>query len=196
MHRNIIHAVSVLAFSITFVSYAAIGQAHETGARCNVLLDGDGEPIKAGDSNVVDHANSHTCGPDDGKSDIYDAAAVPEEEALTSAAVEPLAVFFDVNRDSLSADSSAEVRDFAKLMNASAPKQVEIVGHTDSTGPADLNERLSKARATHVKEALLDAGVPAEIISLKASGEKSLAVNTPDGTEEKINRRVTITPTY
>ena len=196
MHRNVIHAVSVLAFSIAFAGHVTISQAHEADTRCNVLLDGDGEPIRAGDSNVIDHANSHDCKSDVSKSDNYDAAAVPEKVVAKPVSIEPLTVFFDVNQDQLSAASSAKVLAFAKKLNASAPEKVEIVGHADSSGSAALNEQLSKARAASVKETLLQAGVSAEIISIDASGEESLAIKTPDGTKEKDNRRVTITPTY
>lgn len=67
---------------------------------------------------------------------------------------------------------------------------VEVQGHTDSTGSAELNEKLSKDRALTVVKYLADNGVPWEKISYKYFGEtKPLTTNdTPEG--RKLNRRV------
>jgi outer membrane protein OmpA-like peptidoglycan-associated protein len=52
---------------------------------------------------------------------------------------------------------------------------------------------LSQRRATNVAAKLTTAGLPAEAISIKAFGESSPAVETPDGVREPLNRRVEIT---
>jgi len=83
----------------------------------------------------------------------------------------------------------------AALLETS-PQSLNVVGYTDTTGPADVNRRLSEKRANSVASALQEAGIPGGLIARSASGEDKLAVDTPDDTREASNRRVTITPTY
>jgi OOP family OmpA-OmpF porin len=67
-----------------------------------------------------------------------------------------------------------------------------VEGHTDSDGDAASNLALSEARATSVLEAFVEAGVPADILTVRALGEsRPVASNeTPEGRAR--NRRVDI----
>jgi outer membrane protein OmpA-like peptidoglycan-associated protein len=47
---------------------------------------------------------------------------------------------------------------------------VHIVGHTDPTGPADMNEKLSKRRADAVKQYLVSKGIDAKRIQTEGKG--------------------------
>ena len=47
---------------------------------------------------------------------------------------------------------------------------VHIVGHTDPTGPADMNEKLSKRRAEAVKQYLVSKGIDAKRIKTAGKG--------------------------
>lgn len=47
---------------------------------------------------------------------------------------------------------------------------VHIVGHTDPTGPADMNEKLSKRRADAVKQYLVSRGIDAKRIQTEGKG--------------------------
>jgi outer membrane protein OmpA-like peptidoglycan-associated protein len=72
--------------------------------------------------------------------------------------------------------------------------EVEIIGHTDTTGDADYNRTLSVDRAEMIVQALLQRAVPADVITLVAGeGEESLAVATADEVADPRNRRVDIT---
>jgi outer membrane protein OmpA-like peptidoglycan-associated protein len=197
MHRNLITLTSVLALFLGFAGYGASSQAQEGDALCNVLLDGDGEPVKKEDSNLVGHGNSRACEGDE-QVESVDAATAPAPVAAVvppePVTVAPLTVYFDSGSDSLSPASAAKVRDFADDLGASDAKTLQVVGYTDTTGPADLNQKLSEARTANVIAALIDAGVPASLISRNSAGERNLAVDTPDGTQEPNNRRVTVTP--
>lgn len=67
---------------------------------------------------------------------------------------------------------------------------VVIEGHTDSTGSSDLNARLSLARATSVRDALVIRGVSADLITSEGYGEDRPVAdnNSPEGREQ--NRRI------
>jgi OOP family OmpA-OmpF porin len=69
---------------------------------------------------------------------------------------------------------------------------VQIVGHTDNTGPAAYNERLSVRRADSIKELLVKNGVDPSKITILGMGERSPAAenSTPEGRAK--NRRVVI----
>jgi len=70
------------------------------------------------------------------------------------------------------------------------PTNVEVQGHTSSTGSLDLNMRLSQQRAEAVRSYLISQGVPADSITAKGYGpEQPVASNdTPEG--RRANQRV------
>jgi OOP family OmpA-OmpF porin len=49
--------------------------------------------------------------------------------------------------------------------------EVEIAGHTDSTGSESYNQALSQRRADSVREALIAGGIDAARLSAKGYGE-------------------------
>lgn len=67
-------------------------------------------------------------------------------------------------------------------------KKVRIAGHTDATGDDDVNNKLSADRAAAVRQALLDRGIPAEMLEAQGFG----STQPIDGYEATngINRRV------
>lgn len=209
MHRNVVSLASALALLIGAGSLLGMAQAHEGDKQCNVLLDGDGEPVKESDNDDIDHSNSHACGPGDeadASANISEEAPKAEGEeaqqqvanvpAAPLAVVEPLTVYFDSGSAQLSAGDEAEIRDFLVQLQATNPKGLSVVGFTDTSGSAALNEKLSKARASNVVASLIDAGISDSLITQNAVGEGTLAVETPDDTREPNNRRVVITPEY
>lgn len=199
MYRNMIGASSALAILALLAGIPATGFAHEGSRLCNVILDGDGEPVLESDRDDIAHSNSAACADGEDKVENTDAGqqtAKASEAPAPAAVVDPLIVYFDVNQDQLDAGALAEVDAYAAALTAGSPKLLNVVGYTDTSGPADLNARLSEARANSVVAALIEAGVPTDMISRGASGEDELAITTPDGTREANNRRVTVTPAY
>ncbi|MFN3202453.1 MAG: OmpA family protein [Bradymonadia bacterium] len=76
-----------------------------------------------------------------------------------------------------------------------ASPEVELVlieGHTDATGPADYNQRLSEARASAVREALIRHGVAPERLVAYGFGETRPAQSNQRASGRQRNRRVVI----
>jgi len=70
--------------------------------------------------------------------------------------------------------------------------EVVVAGHTDRSGPARYNARLSQERAQAVSNALTRMGVENRVLNKKAYGEQMPQVETGDGVKLRENRRVEI----
>ena len=70
--------------------------------------------------------------------------------------------------------------------------KVSVVGYTDTSGSVKYNIRLSERRAKAVADALSGLGVAQTAITVDWKGKSDLAVPTPDGVKEPLNRRATI----
>lgn len=77
--------------------------------------------------------------------------------------------------------------------SAFAARTLLVEGHTDASGPAAYNQRLSERRAAAVAEALRAAlGDQTPPLEVRGHGETRLLVATADGVREPRNRRVEI----
>jgi outer membrane protein OmpA-like peptidoglycan-associated protein len=85
----------------------------------------------------------------------------------------------------------------AALREALKPdSEVQVTGHTDTVGDADLNDRLSVRRAEEIRALLRSAGMPVEGWKVAGRGERELRVATADGVDEQANRRVEVVIRY
>ncbi|MDB5432662.1 MAG: hypothetical protein JWP35_3778 [Caulobacter sp.] len=84
------------------------------------------------------------------------------------------------------------VTEAANYANAGHATTITVTGHTDSSGSTKYNVGLSQRRAKAVADALVGLGVPQSGLAVDWKGESELAVPTPDGTKEPLNRRSTI----
>lgn len=100
-------------------------------------------------------------------------------------------VKFPSGSSRIDAAGTAEVEKFAKQMIEYPQTNVEVGGHTDNTGNANTNRRLSQARADAVRKMLIEKfGIEASRLSSVGYGpDKPIADN---GTQEgrNKNRRV------
>ena len=101
-------------------------------------------------------------------------------------------MFFDLNSAALTPEAQTIVDDAATNAKTAGVRSLQVVGHTDRTGTAAYNMRLSARRAETVGQALIERGIPAEDIRLEAMGEEDPLVPTEDGVPEPQNRRVVI----
>ena len=101
-------------------------------------------------------------------------------------------VYFDLDSWTLTAEDLAVITNVINTARAGGQSQITVVGHTDTTGSAAYNQRLSVRRANVVVEALVDMGARRAAIRASGVGETDLAVPTPDGVKEAKNRRSVI----
>ncbi len=102
-------------------------------------------------------------------------------------------VMFSTGSATIKGGAQDEMDRVAKVLNRYPETSVQIAGYTDSTGSADVNQRLSEKRASAVKSALVARNVNSGRLATVGYGEnKPIADN---GTEagRMMNRRVTIT---
>ena len=101
-----------------------------------------------------------------------------------------LNINFDTDKATLKPDGQVIVDEIIKLMKENPSLKISIEGHTDNTGNADRNKKLSDERANSVLNSLVSSGISKS--NLKASGfgsEKPLVTNDTDENKAK-NRRV------
>lgn len=117
----------------------------------------------------------------------YPAPALPAPANLPS-----YDVYFALGSDRLTGDAHVVIEEAAAAFKTGAVSSVAVIGHTDSSGDAVANFRLSERRAAAVTAALIRAGVLGNAIVMSGRGEGQPRVPTPKGVSEPENRRVTI----
>jgi len=102
-----------------------------------------------------------------------------------------LNVYFDVN---ITTPTSYHGVDFVEMILKKNPQvKIEIGGHTDNTGSAQLNKRISQARADNIKRHLVEAGIAKErIIAVGYGLDQPIADNTSEE-GRRLNRRTEFT---
>jgi len=101
-------------------------------------------------------------------------------------------LLFTLGTDELTSESRIELQKVVAAIAAHQIADVVVIGHTDSVGPPEVNDRLSLQRAERVKTLMIEAGIPANRITVAGRGSREPLVPTPDGVEEPRNRRVEI----
>lgn len=103
-----------------------------------------------------------------------------------------LYINFDTNKATIKTESLPIVDEIQKLLTTNASLKIAIEGHTDNTGIAANNKKLSEERANAVKTALISKGINAARLQTKGWGsDKPVADNTSEENKAK-NRRVEI----
>jgi OOP family OmpA-OmpF porin len=102
-------------------------------------------------------------------------------------------VFFDWDAHSLTAGANAILDAAAEEAKERSLVSIDLVGHTDTSGSRDYNQKLSMKRANIVRDGMVRRGVDANLLSVNHRGESELLVDTPDDVREPANRRTEIT---
>lgn len=101
-------------------------------------------------------------------------------------------VLFEPGETELQDDAMANLEDVVELLASEPDRRVRIEGHTDSTGPADANLRISEQRATAVRDALVERGIEADRITVKGMGEDFPIASNETEEGRRRNRRVDV----
>ena len=101
-------------------------------------------------------------------------------------------VYFEFDSWTLTAENLTVLTNVINTARAGGQSRINVVGHTDTSGSADYNQRLSVRRANVVVEALVNMGARRQAITASGVGETDLAVETGDNVREQRNRRTVI----
>lgn len=104
----------------------------------------------------------------------------------------PSDVSFDVGRDDIKANFRPVLDRFADSLRNNPGTNVQIIGHTDSSGPDSINNPLSVNRAASVREYLSSRGISPSRISIDGRGSRSPIADNGSESGRARNRRVEI----
>jgi OOP family OmpA-OmpF porin len=99
-------------------------------------------------------------------------------------------VFFDFDKATLKSESFPELNRVVTLMTEKATLQIEISGHTDTSGPEQYNLGLSERRAKAVMKYFSDKGVPKDRMTVLFFGETKPTESNETKEGRRKNRRV------
>lgn len=93
----------------------------------------------------------------------------------------------------LTGESQALIPAILEATRTRPAPDVSVIGHTDTVGNSEANEKLALQRAQSVAETIRKAGLQVQDLTIASHGERNLLVSTPDNTPEPRNRRVEVT---
>ena len=102
-------------------------------------------------------------------------------------------VMFSTGSAVIKGGAQDELDRVAKVLNRFPETSVQIAGYTDSTGSAELNQKLSEKRADAVRTALVARHVNQARLSTVGYGENKPVADNDTEAGRMMNRRVTIT---
>jgi outer membrane protein OmpA-like peptidoglycan-associated protein len=167
----------------------------EDGSVGNAIVRNDGKAAELDRPFAIVETNP---GQAPGKVAMATREQVDREFAVALAATPPAPMVFRVFFANAQADLDAKAHDVLDAAiaaaKASSPVEIGVTGHTDAIGySADENLPLSQRRAETVRNALIAAGIPSELIDIAFFGANHPLVPNKPGVPEPLNRRVEIT---
>jgi outer membrane protein OmpA-like peptidoglycan-associated protein len=114
-------------------------------------------------------------------------------DALLAAMPAPAQVFtlyFVEGTTTLTPDSASTLEALRRVVAPTS--DVQITGHTDTTGDAASNDKLSLDRAIEIRAALVADGLPVANARVTGRGQREPRVPTGPGVREPANRRVEV----
>jgi len=102
------------------------------------------------------------------------------------------AIFFNVNKATFTHEAEVRLTKISEILNGYKTINFVVEGHTDDTGSAAYNKKLSQKRADAVKDYLIEHGFPADKITAIGYGEERPICTTKTKKCRQANRRVDI----
>ncbi len=113
-------------------------------------------------------------------------AAIPAKTTLSSDAL------FDFDKAVLKPEGKQNLDELIKQIKEGNLDVAIAVGHTDSVGTVEYNQRLSVARATSVKAYMVSQGIPSNLIRVEGKGKSEPVADNATAEGRSKNRRVEI----
>jgi OmpA-OmpF porin, OOP family len=148
----------------------------------NVNVDVFGCPLDADRDGVADYLDQCPNTPM--------GATVDARGCWTYAAV----VLFDINSAEVKSEAYPMLNEAVLILKKNPDLNVEIDGHTDSTGTAAYNITLSEKRAEAIKDHLVTRGIDPNRLTTKGFGFTKPAASNDTKAGRAKNRRVEFTP--
>jgi outer membrane protein OmpA-like peptidoglycan-associated protein len=101
-------------------------------------------------------------------------------------------LYFLHDSDEFTPESKQVVEGLLNEISRRPAPEVVVIGHTDTMGTDEYNDRLSMQRAERVRLRLIELGITADRILAAGRGKRELLVPTGDQVAEPKNRRVEI----
>lgn len=105
-------------------------------------------------------------------------------------------VYFDYKSTALTDEARETIADYAQRILQYNIYEVVVIGYADAVGPDEYNLALSQRRAEAVAGALVDAGVPNDLIYVEARGEEEsdseILARRTDEESDRNRRRVEV----
>ncbi len=97
-------------------------------------------------------------------------------------------LFFATNKTRILSTSEEALNDLYMYLARNPQVRIKIIGHTDSVGKDDANQKLSDGRANAVKKDLIERGIEPERLEAEGRGETQ-PIDTNDTEEGRQNNR-------
>ena len=117
--------------------------------------------------------------------------AVPlYDRMLTDGKIVSYGITFDVGKSTIKPESMGEINRIAEFMKENSDIKFSVEGHTDNTGNAENNLKLSEERSQAVMNKLIELGISKDRLKSAGKGQTTpISDNTTDEGRAK-NRRV------
>lgn len=101
-------------------------------------------------------------------------------------------VHFEINQSEIRTTDVPELTSLFNLLSNNPALTAIIIGHTDDTGPADFNQKLSLERAFSVENWLVEKGIDGNRLEAKGESYASPMVPNSEAGARAVNRRTEI----
>jgi outer membrane protein OmpA-like peptidoglycan-associated protein len=157
------------------------------------VLETNGKPTEA----VIADGNSRTRlgDPTPASKPLGEQGLKKQEAALLTGLPPPaksFLLYFDQGTVRLVPESARMLATLREEIAARSGPEVEVIGHTDTVGSQEDNDRLSIGRAEEVMNWLVSQGFDKSQLSAVGRGERELKEATADNVNSAVNRRVEV----